>query len=336
MWFDWISFIVWFFYWLSVVSIYSISVGILVLSLYGLYKYTNVFKINSDLSWQSYVLPLIPFIVFISAYFTISYVRHRENPQDKIAPVLTSMIKATQTALFEPDRDGTYFIEIGSDDVVCSQQATEEDQNTKFCFGGIMFIDIWASAKRFLISLLVISVIGILWGLHMGALPYFEALLYQFTVFFNKIPALVLLPIIFILFGLDELSKIALIVIGVMPAVVLDTYLRVKEIPHEQFIKGFTLGATDFEIIYRIILPQIFPKVLNTIRLNFLSMALLLIAGESLAATEGLGYRIFILRRYIAMDTIIPYAIIISSLLFLADRKVTGRITKKYAWLDKE
>ncbi|MBI3273592.1 MAG: ABC transporter permease subunit, partial [Candidatus Colwellbacteria bacterium] len=158
---------------------------------------------------------------------------------------------------------------------------------------------------------------------------------YQFVVFFNKIPALVLLPIIFILFGLDELSKIALIVIGVMPAIALDTYLRVKEIPREQIIKGFTLGATDFEIVYRIIFPQIFPKVLNTIRLNFLPMALLLIAGESLAATEGLGYRIFVLRRYIAMDTIIPYAIVMSVILFLADGRVSGRIRKKYPWLEK-
>lgn len=335
MWFDWISLIARFFYLSSVVVTYLIPVGVFVLGLYGLYKHTDIFRINSDLSWKNYILPLLPFVIFILAYFAVSHIRHKENSQDKIVPVLMSMVEATRIALFEPDRDGTYFIEIGSDDAVCSQQAVEGDVNTKFCFGGIIFIDILASAKRFLISLLIISVVGILWGLHMGSLPYFEALLYQFTVFFNKIPALVLLPIIFILFGLDELSKVALIVLGVMPAVVLDTYLRVKEIPREQIVKGFTLGATDFEIIYRVILPQIFPKVLNTIRLNFLPMALLLIAGESLAATEGLGYRIFVLRRYIAMDTIIPYAIIISSLLFLADRRVTVQIKKKYAWLDK-
>lgn len=301
-----------------------------------MFKGIRFFRINSDLGRKKYILPLIPFVLFIVAYFAVSYIRHQENPRDKIAPALSSMVEAGRIIVFEPDRDGSYFIEIGPEDAVCSQQAVGGEENTKFCFGGILFIDVLASAKRFLISLLTISFFGILWGLHMGSLPYFESLLYQFTVFFNKIPALVLLPIIFILFGLDELSKIALIVIGVMPAVVLDTYLRVKEIPREQIIKGFTLGATDFEIVYRIILPQIFPKVLNTIRLNFLSMALLLIAGESLAATEGLGYRIFVLRRYIAMDTIIPYVVIISSLLFLADRRVTGRIRKKYAWLDKE
>lgn len=295
----------------------------------------GVFKIDSHLGREKYFFPLIPFILFVGAYLVVANVRHKENPQDKIAPTLSAMLDATQVALFEPDRDGTYFIEIGPEDTVCSQQIVDSNTNTKFCFGGTLFIDTWASIKRFLISLAVISFFGILLGLHMGALPYFEANFYQFTVFFNKIPALVLLPIIFILFGLDELSKVALIVIGVMPAIALDTYLRTKEVHREQIIKGFTLGATDFEITYRIILPQIFPKVLNTIRLNFLPMALLLIAGESLAATEGLGYRIFVLRRYIAMDTIIPYVVWMSTILFLADWALT-RWIQKYTWLDKE
>ena len=294
----------------------------------------GIFRINSDLGRKGHFIPIIMFALFTVSYLAVSHIRHKENPQDKIAPTFSAMFEATTIALFEPDRDGSYFLELGSEDAVCSQQAVEGDMNTKFCFGGILFIDTWASARRFIASLATIS-LGILLGLHMGILPYFEAVFYQFFVFFNKVPALVLLPIIFILFGLDELSKVALIVIGVLPAIALDSYLRVKEIQREQIIKGFTLGATDFEITYRIILPQIFPKVLNTIRLNFLPMALLLIAGESLAATEGLGYRIFVLRRYIAMDTIIPYAIWISSILFMADRFVTMQI-KRYAWLDKE
>lgn len=294
----------------------------------------RLFSINVEPGRMRYLLPLIPFILFVSSYLYISHVRKQENPQDKIAPSFSAMVEATKIALFEPDRNGSYFIQWGSEDAVCSQQALDGDE-TKFCFGGILFIDTWASAKRFLISLAIIMC-GILWGLHMGLFPYFESTWQLFTVFFNKIPALVLLPIIFILFGLDEMSKIALIVIGVMPAIMLDTYLRVKEIPREQIVKGFTLGATDFEITYKMVLPQIFPKVLNTIRLNFLPMILLLIAGEALAASEGLGYRIFILRRYIAMETILPYVIWMSMILFWADWRLTKMIKNRYVWLDKE
>jgi len=81
-------------------------------------------------------------------------------------------------------------------------------------------------------------------------------------------------------------------------------------------------------------LPQIFPAVLNTIRLNFKAMILFLIAGESLAATVGLGYRIFVLRRYIAMDIIIPYVIWMSLLAVCADLLVRWWIKTRYHWAE--
>ena len=62
---------------------------------------------------------------------------------------------------------------------------------------------------------------------------------------------------------------------------------------------------------------------------------LLLIAGESLAATVGLGSRIFVVRRYMAMDIIIPYVLWMTVLLFLTDWFLQWVIRKRYAWLDK-
>jgi NitT/TauT family transport system permease protein len=174
--------------------------------------------------------------------------------------------------------------------------------------------------------------IAVLIGLHMGLLPYVEKLLLRFVVFFDKIPALAVLPILFIVFGLGELSKIALIVIGVFPTITLDTYLRAKAVPREQITKGLTLGASDFEVAYHIVLPQILPAVLDTIRLNFKAVILFLIAGESLAATAGLGYRIFVVRRYIAMDIIIPYVIWMSLLAYAADLAVRWYVRRRYQW----
>ena len=125
-----------------------------------------------------------------------------------------------------------------------------------------------------------------------------------------------------------------MILIGVFPTITLDTYLRAKAVPQEQITKGLTLGTSPFEIAFKVVLPQIFPQVLNTIRLNFKAMILFLIAGESLAATVGLGYRIFVVRRYIAMDIIIPYVIWMSLLAFLADYLVRYWIKKRYQWVE--
>ncbi len=254
----------------------------------------------------SLFLSMLIFALCIAAYLITSYVRHQENPQDKVVPTLTEMGKGIYRTAFEPDRKDEYRL----------------------------YIDTVASARRFLIGVALLFA-GVIIGLNMGIFPYVEILFRRFFLFFDKIPALALLPILFIVFGLGEVSKIALIVIGVLPTIVLDTYLRAKAVPREQLIKGMTLGASDAEIAYRIVLSQIFPKVLDTIRLNFKAVTLFLIAGESLAATAGLGYRIFVVRRYIAMEIIIPYVIWMSVILFSADMLVQFWIKKRYPWLDK-
>ena len=76
--------------------------------------------------------------------------------------------------------------------------------------------DTASSARRFFIALLLL-VPAMLIGLHMAVFPYAGAFFLRFVLFFDKIVALSLLPILFIVFGIDEWSKIMLMVIGVAP-----------------------------------------------------------------------------------------------------------------------
>lgn len=245
------------------------------------------------------------FIISIIAYILVSQARLAENPRDKVTPSLTQMADGFKRVAFEKDRDEEYRL----------------------------LVDTIASFQRFIISLALL-VFAIILGLLMGVFPYMKLIFLRFMTFFDKIPALAILPILFIIFGLGEVSKIALILLGVFPTICLDTFLRAQAVPKEQITKGLTLGASPFEIAFKVVLPQIFPEVLNTLRLNFKSMILFLIAGESLAATVGLGYRIFVVRRYIAMDIIIPYVIWMSLLAVLADYLVKLWIAKRYSWVE--
>lgn len=249
------------------------------------------------------VLSVLPFFLLLAVYGATAHVRHQENPDDKLVPTFQEMADGFYRTAAEPDRKGDYRL----------------------------WVDTVASMKRFAISTALL-VFAVLLGLMMGLLPYVEKFLLRFITFIDKIPALALLPILFIVFGLGEVSKIALIVIGVFPTIILDTFLRAQAVPREQITKGLTLGASDMEVAFHIVLPQIMPGVLDTIRLNFKAIILFLIAGESLAATAGLGYRIFVVRRYIAMDIIIPYVIWMSVLAFLADLAVRGFIRWRYGW----
>jgi NitT/TauT family transport system permease protein len=130
----------------------------------------------------------------------------------------------------------------------------------------------------------------------------------------------------------DELAKVVLIFIGTFPFITRDIYLEVKKIPKEQIIKSLTLGASQFAVTYRVVVPQIIPKLIDTIRLNMGPAWLFLIASEAIAATSGLGYRIFLVRRYLAMDIIIPYVLWIVLIGFTVDWLLRKTIHWRYSW----
>lgn len=262
----------------------------------------------------AWVLSWLLFTVGIAVYFYAAQQRHRDNPDDRVMPTVTQMVRAFQDAAAKPAE---------GDEV-------PETFWTRIR-GSMLATDTLATARRFLISVALLFP-AVLLGLHMAMFPYFGAFFLRFFQFFDKIVALSLLPILFIAFGIDELSKIMLIVIGVAPTIILDTVNLAKSVPREQIVKGFTLGAGDFAITYRIVLKQIFPRVLNSIRLNLKAVMLFLFAGEMIASTDGLAYRIALLRRHMGMDTILPYVLWVALLLFAVDLAMNTLNKKLHPW----
>src|SRR5690606_32295193 len=127
------------------------------------------------------------------------------------------------------------------------------------------------------------------------------------------------LPILFIMFGLGEPAKVLLIVVGITPFIIRDLALRTAEIPHEEIIKAQTLGASTWQIVLRVVVPQMLPRLIDAVRLSLGAAWLFLIAAEAIASNAGLGYRIFLMRRYLAMDVILPYVAWITLLAFALD-----------------
>jgi NitT/TauT family transport system permease protein len=254
----------------------------------------------------------------ITAYFYESAARHRENPEDRVTPTIAQMIQSFKDAALKPAEE---------------EEVRDDAPQTLFAQirSSMLWEDTTATSRRFLISVALLFP-AVLIGLHMAMFPYIGAFFLRFFQFFDKIVALSLLPIIFIAFGIDELSKIMLIVIGVAPTIILDTFNLTKSVPGEQIVKAFTLGAGDFTIAYRIVFKQILPRVLNSIRLNLKAVMLFLFAGEMIASTDGLAYRIALLRRHMGMDTIIPYVLWVALLLFLVDLGMNQLNRKLHPW----
>jgi NitT/TauT family transport system permease protein len=181
-------------------------------------------------------------------------------------------------------------------------------------------------------GVLIAASMGLILGMVTGALPLFSAWLSPLLTVVSLIPPLALLPILFIVFGLGELSKVVLIAIGITPFIARDIQRRTQEIPAEQLVKAQTLGANTSQIMMRIILPQVMPKLIDAVRLSLGAGWLFLIAAEAVAATDGLGYRIFLVRRYMAMDVILPYVAWITLLAFIVDISLAKLNARLFPW----
>jgi NitT/TauT family transport system permease protein len=268
------------------------------------------------------ILSWFLFAAGITSYFYVANSRHRENPDDRVMPTGGQMIQAFSDAVLKP-----------AEEEEAQEDPARQSVVTRF-LSSMLWKDTWATGRRFVISVALLFP-AVLLGLHMAMFPYIGAFFLRFIQFFDKIVALSLLPILFIAFGIDELSKIMLIVVGVTPTVILDSFNLGKGVPREQIVKAFTLGAGDLAVAYRIIFRQILPRVLNSIRLNLKAVMLFLFAGEMIASTDGLAYRIALLRRHMGMDTIIPYVLWIALLLFIADLTMHMLNRKFHPWFQE-
>ncbi|MEM7045967.1 MAG: ABC transporter permease [Pseudomonadota bacterium] len=254
------------------------------------------------------LLAALPFLLLIGIYLAASSARLAENPKDKLLPAPSSFAEAMQEMAFEEDKRS----------------------------GQVLFwADTGASLKRLGIGIAVAVLIGLTVGLTIGLFPYVNRALDPFVAVLSMIPPLAVLPILFITFGLGELSKVVLIIVGIAPFLIRDVAFRVRELPEELLVKAQTLGASSWQILLRVAGPMVLPRLIGALRLSLGPAWLFLIAAEAIAATEGLGYRIFLVRRFLAMDVILPYVAWITLLAFVMDWAL-ARLSKHYfPWAEK-
>lgn len=238
------------------------------------------------------LLILLPFALLLFVYFSSSAARLAENPNDKLLPSAGQMADAIDRLAFTEDRrTGQY----------------------------LFWRDSAASLQRLALGIGIAALAGLALGIAAGSVPLLGAPLSPLLTVLSMIPPLAILPILFIVFGLGELSKVMLIVIGITPCIARDIEQRAREIPRELLIKAQTLGANTWTLILRLVLPQLLPRLLVSLRLMLGSAWLFLIAAEAIASTSGLGYRIFLVRRYMAMDVILPYVAWVTLLAWTMD-----------------
>ncbi|MDI7776652.1 ABC transporter permease [Asticcacaulis sp. EMRT-3] len=257
----------------------------------------------------AFVLGSLPLMAAFLVYVHAATLRHAANAADKVLPTLSQMAASFAKMAFTQDPMTGHVL---------------------------MVADTLASLQRLGLGILISTVLALVIGMALGIVPLVRASFSPFVATLAVIPPIAVLPILFIAFGLGETSKVILIIIGITPFMVRDLAACVAALPSEQIVKAQTLGASTWQLAIRVVLPQILPRLIDSVRLSLGPAWVFLISAEAIASDVGLGYRIFLVRRYLAMDIILPYVAWIAILALMMDFVLRALSRESFPWAHRK
>ncbi len=162
------------------------------------------------------------------------------------------------------------------------------------------------SLRRIIIGLILSLIVGTLVGVLMGYFKKIDSILSPIIYFNYPIPKIALLPIVMLMFGLGDLTKIFMIFLITFFQIVVNIRDEVKNIPEEVFYPMYSVGANNVEIIKEIIFPGIVPGILTSLRIGIGTSISVLFFTENFGTEYGMGY--FIMDSWMRVNYIQMYS----------------------------
>jgi ABC-type nitrate/sulfonate/bicarbonate transport system permease component len=155
---------------------------------------------------------------------------------------------------------------------------------------GSLLDDLAISTLRALLGIFLALATAVPLGLAIGAEDGLRRRLSPFIYLLYPVPHVVLLPLIIILFGIGNFSKIFLIALIVFFQILVTTRDAAKNIHRNYFLSMQSLGASRWQMYRHVILPATVPKIMTAMRISIGTAVAILFFVESFATTTGLGY----------------------------------------------
>jgi NitT/TauT family transport system permease protein len=150
-----------------------------------------------------------------------------------------------------------------------------------------------ATLARVFLGFLLGGVPALFLGWAMGWSRGLRAVVDPFVAAAHPIPKIAILPLIMIIFGIGESSKVVVVAVAVFFPMLINTMAGVRQISPIHFEVAQNYGASRFKILIRVVMPGSLPLVLAGARLSLNVALLLTIAVELVAAQVGLGEMIW-------------------------------------------
>lgn len=146
------------------------------------------------------------------------------------------------------------------------------------------------SLYRVLAAMAIGTMLAVPAGLMLGRAPRADAIFAPIIFLTYPIPKVVFLPVLLILLGLGNLSKIALIALIVFFQILVTARDAAKAVPSGAVLSVRSLGAEQHDIARHVVLPAALPEIFTALRIGTGTAVAVLFLAESIAGTDGLGW----------------------------------------------
>ncbi|SDB90582.1 aliphatic sulfonate ABC transporter permease SsuC [Acinetobacter boissieri] len=184
---------------------------------------------------------------------------------------------------------------------------------------GELWQNVKVSAGRALLGLLVGGGLGFVLGLLNGSSKIASTLFDTSIQMVRNIPALALIPLVILWFGIDESAKLFLVAVGVFFPIYLNTYHGIRSVDPDLIEMGKSYGLTRWQLYKDIILPGAMPSILVGLRFSLGLVWVLLIVAETISAQSGIGYMTMNAREFLQTDVVLVGILLYALLGKLAD-----------------
>ncbi|WP_306477624.1 aliphatic sulfonate ABC transporter permease SsuC [Methyloversatilis sp.] len=188
------------------------------------------------------------------------------------------------------------------------------------------------SARRALIGFAIGGGLGLSLGLLTGSLRRAETLLDTTVQMIRNIPALALIPLIILWFGIDETAKLFLVSLGVFFPVYINTFHGIRTVDPGLIEMGQAYGLRGWQLYREVILPGALPSILVGVRFSLGLMWVSLIVAETISAQEGIGYMTMNAREFLMTDVVLVGILLYALLGKLADLLARGLERSWLSW----
>ena len=189
---------------------------------------------------------------------------------------------------------------------------------------GELMTHVTVSLGRAVYGFVVGGGLGLLLGLLTGTFRSAETLLDTTLQMVRNIPALALIPLVILWFGIDETAKLFLVAIGVFFPVYLNTFHGIRSVDKGLIEMARTYGLSGWPLYRDVILPGALPSILVGVRFSLGLVWVLLIVAETISAQAGIGYMTMNAREFLQTDVVLVGILLYALLGKLADMLSRG------------